>query len=175
MPNQHHQIYHHRQEEEPCGVQKSVDLPRKMEVLLSGIENRHGEAMKGLMLQIWTLKFQQRRLNAKPVHGHVTINDKLLELLMATREAIINDVWEIFIRSVNTAHVKKTNSLILFILNIREAEDAKWHLMRSFLSFHRVLRKIIKKFIPGFGKVKNKYLNRCSGMNSKKMSRLECE
>lgn len=112
MHNHHHQVNDHRQEEEPRGVHKSVDLPRKMEVILSGIENRHGEALKGLMLQIWTLKFQQRRMNAKPVHGHVTINDKLLELLMATREAIINDVWEIFIRSVNTAHVKKTNSLI---------------------------------------------------------------
>jgi len=76
--------------------------------------------------------------------GILVFQDGLLSVYHDVRRGIVDYLFEIFVRSANHAHQKKVNSLILFILNIKELKE---HNLRIFLiavdTFMRI-RQVVK-------------------------------
>ena len=139
------------------------------------MQRRHDKQLMKLTLSTWVQKFRQMKgFSPKSRGGHGQDGDiaaRLLRTIYDVRKCLIEEIWTIFLRSVDTAHTKKTNSVILFILNIRECEDSRWFLMKYMLGIHHKLRKLVKRFYPNFGKIQHHWLNQYKGFNRVKSTK----
>lgn len=72
-------------------------------------------------------------------------------------------VFELFIRSVNTANHKKQNSLIIFILNMRDFKNTKLELLLILVEVYMRLRGIAKQFIPQYSSQHKRMLAQLNG------------
>lgn len=142
---------------------------------LKNMQRKHDGNIMKLVMQTWVQRFRQMKGFGPKVKGGFgndgDVGARLLRLVYDVRKCLIEEIWEIFLRSVDTAHTKKTNSIILFILNIRECEDSRWFLMKYFLDIHHKLRKLVKRFYPNFGKIQHYWLNQYKGFNRTKSNK----
>ena len=70
---------------------------------------RHDETLKRVLMRTWIDKFRSR------THRIATpgaVQEYLMNLIMDVRTVLNDEIWEIFIRSVDTANTRKTNSVI---------------------------------------------------------------
>lgn len=86
------------------------------------------------------------------------------------RESINNVVFEVFVRSVSTASNKKQNSLILFILNMREFKNSKVEILAVLLDTYTKVRSLVKKFIPSYNTAHNRLLAQLNGEENQRLS-----
>jgi len=63
---------------------------------------------------------------------------------------LVELIFELFVRSISGANKKKTNSLILFILNVREFKSAQKEVLIVAIELYMKLRALAKRFIPNF-------------------------
>ena len=80
--------------------------------------------------------------------------EALMGLVGFMRQVINGIIFEIFIQSINTAHKRKINSLILFILNCKELKQIRHRGIMLSLEIYFKFIKMIKKFIPNFGLIR---------------------
>ena len=64
----------------------------------------------------------------------------MLLVLAFLREKINEVVFDLFVRSVSTASNKKQNSLILFILNIREYKATRVEILLAIVEVYMKIR-----------------------------------
>jgi len=70
--------------------------------------------------------------------------DSVISLYHDLRRGIVDFIFEIFIRSANHAHQKKVNSLILFIINIKELKERNIGFYLLLLDTFMRIRDIVK-------------------------------
>jgi uncharacterized coiled-coil protein SlyX len=131
----------------------------RLERVLIFAQRQFEKKLKPLYYTIWKLLFYidflekqkqkpvvERALKAAPPQEIIVpvIDDGLIGVYHDIRRGIVDYLFEIFVRSANHAHQKKVNSLILFIINIKELKE---HNLRIFLivldTFMRV-RQVVK-------------------------------
>ena len=86
------------------------------------------------------------------------------------RESINGAVFEVFVRSVSTASNKKQNSLILFILNIREFKSSRVEVLTILLDTYTKIRSLVKKFIPSYNAAHNRLIAQLNGEENQRLS-----
>jgi hypothetical protein len=86
------------------------------------------------------------------------------------RESVNGVLFEIFVRSVSTASNKKQNSLILFILNMREFKNSKIELLTIILDSYTKVRALVKKFIPSYNTAHNRLIAQLNGEENQRLS-----
>ena len=102
-------------------------------------------------------------------------SDGLLLVLTYVRESINDLLFDLFVRSVSTASNKKQNSLILFILNVREFKKNRLEVLLVLVETYSRLRTIAKKFIPTYASLHNRLMAQISGEDNQRMSAKETE
>lgn len=86
------------------------------------------------------------------------------------RESINDAIFELFTRSVSTASSKKQNSLILFILNMREFKSSRVGILTILLDTYSKLRSLAKKFIPSYSAAHNRLLAQLNGEENQRLT-----
>lgn len=79
-----------------------------------------------------------------PTEGVVVFHDGLVSVYHDLRRGIVDYLFEIFVRSANHAHQKKVNSLILFIVNIRELKEHNLRIFMILLDTFMRIRQVVK-------------------------------
>jgi len=115
--------------------------------------------LKPLYYTIWKLIYHIEHLERlknqrieKPVRaappprdeGIIVFHDGLVNVYHDLRRGIVEYLFEIFVRSANHAHQKKVNSLILFIVNIREVKEHNLRMFMILLDTFMRIRQVVK-------------------------------
>jgi len=138
----------------------------RLERLLAIHERSFNKKIVHLYYIIWKLLFHIEhldRLNKKQRHGStdgqerenmarsfpgmtmsIEYGDSVISLYHDLRRGIVDFIFEIFIRSANHAHQKKVNSLILFIINIKELKERNISFYLLLLDTFMRIRDIVK-------------------------------
>ena len=82
-----------------------------------------------------------------------TVGEGLLIVLTYMRDRLVDTIFQIFARSISGANKKKSNSLILFILNVREFKSTQKDCLLLSVEVYMKLRVLAKKFIPNFSNI----------------------
>ena len=130
-------------------VRYKTQLQLRIKTALDLQEKAFNEERKTMMFKIWKLRFMLKLQNRKALQmakmkngslnptGDIrsckTIAEGGLIVLSYVREQICQVLFEIFMRSITGAHKKKANSLILFIINVREWKKDSQSLLRILL------------------------------------------
>lgn len=62
-------------------------------------------------------------------------------------------IFELFARSISGANNKKSNSLIIFILNVREFKSTQKDVLLMAVELYMKVRTLAKRFIPNFSNI----------------------
>jgi len=79
-----------------------------------------------------------------PPRDVIVFHDGLVNVYHDLRRGIVDYLFEIFVRSANHAHQKKVNSLILFIVNIREVKEHNLRIYMILLDTFMRIRQVVK-------------------------------
>lgn len=70
--------------------------------------------------------------------------DGVIGLMHYVRESTVDMIFEVFVRSANQAHTRKTNSLIIFSINLKEMKEKN---IRGFVITLFLHKKYILNFM----------------------------
>lgn len=91
-------------------------------------------------------------------------------VLTYIRESINDLLFDLFVRSVSSASNKKQNSLILFILNVREFKKTKLDILLILVEAYTRLRAIAKRFIPTYASLHQRLLAQIGGEENARLT-----
>eukprot|EP01017_Pseudomicrothorax_dubius_P033504 TRINITY_DN4496_c0_g1_i10.p1 TRINITY_DN4496_c0_g1~~TRINITY_DN4496_c0_g1_i10.p1 ORF type:complete len:342 (-),score=109.82 TRINITY_DN4496_c0_g1_i10:128-1153(-) len=89
----------------------------------------------------------------------LTSSGSLYALLSYLRDSICDILFEVFVRSADKANQNRANSFVLFTLNISELKNRGLRGFLLLLKVYAAMRKIIRKGLPFYGRLKNKVLS----------------
>lgn len=75
-------------------------------------------------------------------------------LIAFMRRSVYEIIFNVFVRSMNTAHNRKINSLVLFIINCKELREIRWRGILLILDVYCKFINMIKKFMPNYGRIR---------------------
>ena len=78
----------------------------------------------------------------------------MLTVVSFIRSRINGIAFDVFMKSINTASDKQTNSLIIFIISCKQLREIQWEGLFLILQTYLKLINVVKKFIPDFGEMK---------------------
>jgi len=128
----------------------------KLERVLIFAQKTWEKKLRPLYYTIWKLIYHieylertkkqkpERPLQASPSRDVIVFHDGLVNVYHDLRRGIVDYLFEIFVRSANHAHQKKVNSLILFIVNIREVKEHNLRMYMILLDTFMRIRQVVK-------------------------------
>jgi len=133
----------------------------RLEQVLIFAKRMFEKKLRPLYYTIWKLLFyidylektQKQRATAEktlkavpPQEDNLVFKDGIISVYHDVRRGITDYLFEIFVRSANHAHQKKVNSLILFIINIKELKEHNLRVFMIALDTFMRIREIVKGY-----------------------------
>mmetsp|Transcript_4779 Transcript_4779/g.3973 ORF Transcript_4779/g.3973 Transcript_4779/m.3973 type:complete len:188 (+) Transcript_4779:1021-1584(+) len=79
--------------------------------------------------------------------------DKFISVFNQMRCSIVENIFEVFVRSANHAFQRKVNSLILFTININELKENQKDVWLSYLGSYQKVKAIVEENSPHYDKI----------------------